>query len=363
MSFLKLPPRPMPAAPPGYEKLGYLRNPFPARGEVVREIYVERSELTEMQDALGRFLQDPEGSGGFWAVAGDAGLGKSNCLQNIDFELSTARENGNFADVVSRYVGNQPISSRNLVEQLLQAVGSDRLTRLLERRRPAPPSLRDTDLGRFLQRFSEDKSLSIQEGAQFMMRWLGGNQTYIEERDKYGLWSRDHMLPAVAFPYLRDLIDMLAAESLLTRIVFLIDEFEDVQRLPEATQRDYVNSLKSLVNVFNWKRLFLIISGQETVFTTIEGRYTSIRDRWKKVKLLPLQEAQAAVDLANSYKQYARARFLATGPASSRLLEQLEPSDSEIQIRFANLLKRGVLGVKQRDLLDTLHSWVEERVK
>ncbi len=363
MMFLKLNAQSGASKPASYERLGYLRNPFPQRGEVAAKIYVERPELSRLQVALGNFLQDPEASGGFWAVKGEAGLGKSNCLQHIDYAIGEASRRGEVTGVISRYIGNQPISSRNLVEQILQALGSERLCHLLEQRPATPTPLLDTDFGRFLAALRSDRKLSAMEGAQFLMRWLGGHQTYSEERERYGLWSREHMLPAVAFPYLRDLIELLAAAGLVNRIVLLIDEFEDVQKLPDATQRDYVGSLKSLVNVFNWRRLFLIVSGQEAVFTTIEQRFTSIRDRWKAETLLPLQEAQDALRLAKSYQLAEREAFLTQAKASAgNLPAELEPTGTEIQLCFANLLKKGTVGVKQRDLLAALHELVEERV-
>lgn len=357
MSFLKLDTQPETPPPVTYEALGYLRNPFPQRGEVSREIYVERPELSGLQNALGSFLTDPGAAGGFWALRGDAGLGKSNCLQHINYEIEIASQRNLLRGVSSRYIGNQPISSRNLVEQLLHALGSEHLRQLLGQRAVPPPALRDTDLGRFLAAFHANPELSDVDGAQFLMKWLGGNQTYSEERDRYGLWTREKMNPAVAFPYLRDLLEMLAEHRLLTRVVLLLDEFEEVQRLPEATQRDYVGSLKSLVNVFNWQRLFLVISGQDAVFTTIEQRFTSIKDRWRTATLAPLLEAKDAVQLARSYQNAARDAYLSRHRLSDP--PSLQPSEKDVMARFAGLMKKETRGVKHRDLLSALHEDVE----
>lgn len=360
MSFLHPPPQP--AASLGFETLGYAKNPFPVRGGVWPEVYVERQELSELQRTLNEFLWH-DGPGAFWALEARPGLGKSNFLRHIGKELKDANDSGVLPRATHSYVGGQPISPSILVQEMLQAISEQRLARLLADRPSPPSSVQGTDLGRFLDSV-RSRQLRSEESAAFLARWLGGNQTYKDERTHYGLWSRERMPPAVAFPYLKTLFDLLAERNILTQIVLLLDEFEDVQTLNRHPQAEYVNALKGLLNSFNWERLFFILAGQEGALSTIGGKFTSLAARWKRVELLPIRDTDEAVALARAYMSYGHNQFLLTHPApeNQRPLDKLDPPRVEIENTFAKLISKERSFVIQRDFLDKLHELLNDKV-
>jgi hypothetical protein len=360
-----------------YEQLGYLENPFPPRGQVRPEIYVDRPELENLQQGLLTFLTG-NGPGAFWAIEAERGIGKSNFLQHLDRELKEAVQNGQLADTVHQYIPSPHIEPRLLVRYMLQAIGEERFSLLLRDPPALPDSSKGTELYRFFDSFkqwkpttklkqpelfvSDDQKQPDTEDTLFLMRWLGGHQVYVDERKKYNLWTEERMPPAVAFPYLRILVNGMESKGILKRIVLLLDEFEDVQTLKIQPQSEYIQALKSLLNSFNWRGLFIIIAGQSASFTTLGSRYPSLSDRWQRVKLEPVQSSAQAVKLARAYMDFGREEYKRRKPSSKKKTE-LSPSEVEIKAIYADVKKPVMTQqeVTQRDLLDKLHEWLEEK--
>jgi len=322
-------------------------------------VYVARDELAGLQNRFVSFLKDASPTGGFWAVEGDRGVGKSNFLLHLKLELEAAQEDNRLVRTAFRYVPSQAVAPRHLVEQVLQAVSHEHLSSLLQAQPVPPKNISGTDLGRFLLAVRARPSLPnissswFEESSAFLLRWLSGHQTYQSERTTYGIWSRERLAPAVAFPYLRSVFDLLASAKIVERVVLLLDEFEDVQALSAGMQTEYVQALKGLINTFNWTRLFVIIAGQRGIFARIGDQFTSLPSRWTLVALKPVVDADAAYELAFAYQEYAAKEAGTTPSPRSR------PTRTEIEAAFGRLASDSRT-VRQRDLLTALHTWVED---
>lgn len=367
-----------------YATYGYLDNPFPESGRVAGDVYVERPETAELGSALSDFLTQPAAPGGFWVVQAESGLGKSNFLQHIEYELASAVRSSQVEGVVFRYVGQQLPSAWNLVEQTLMTIGSERLRQLLalgSTLPSTPDSQQDTDIGRFFDTIRRQLPLPAGKvhdpDVEFLMRWLTGERTRSEERQRFHLISTDRLSVGTALAYLQVLFSLLKEASICSRMVLLIDEFEDVQNLSKAAQNDYVNTLKSLVNVFNWNGLFVILASQEAVIQTLRERYPSFSTRLKTVSLRPLETPDDAVLLAEAYKEYAHRRYLLDSPkAKPKDRKLLIPSKDAIENQWRKLAQEMSMGffeptgvpgrlkprVRQRQLLDSLHQWMREKI-
>jgi len=350
--------------PNRYKAFGYLRNPFPTRGEVRPEVYVPRAELTQLQSKFIAFLREANPTGGFWAIEGDRGVGKSNFLLHLRLELERAEGSGQLSKTAYRYVPSQAVAPRHLVEEVLQAISQDGLVKLLATRPVPPKNVAGTDLGRFLTALSarphlpgiDDKYMT--SAAAFLLRWLSGHQTYQSERGEFGIWSRERLAPAVAFPYLRSLVDLLVEAKIVERVVLLLDEFEDVQALSSGLQTEYVQALKGLINTFNWSRLFVILAGQRGVFARIGEQFTSLPSRWTLVTLKPVTDTDAAYALARAYQEAAAHELTGT---QSLHQNGLRPTRTEIEAGYGRLASES-RSVRQRDLLMALHTWVDDNL-
>jgi len=354
-----------------YEPLGYLQNPF--RGKVCPEIYVERPELEPLRQHLLGFLSDEKKTGGFWAMEGARGLGKSNFLQHLDWELQKAQQSGDLKYTVHQYIPSQLIAPQQLIEKIIQAIGEELFYELLKNKPTLPASTKGTDLARFFDTifrefkkvqkqqslFDEEHNQNLGESTRFLMRWMSGHQTYTHERKKYNLWSTERMPPAVAFPYLRTILECLDSLGLVKRLILLLDEFEDVQSLKLPAKSEYIQALKGLINSFNWRGLFVIIAGQEGSFSTIGGQYPSLSDRWQLAGLLPIRSATEAVNLARAYMVSAHQAYLQV--EHNQKIELLSPSDVEIKAIYGDIVSPESGRVSQRDILDKLYQWVEKR--
>ena len=358
MSFLKLE---QPKKIQRYEKLGYLSNPFPMRGKVAVEVYVERPELSRLQQELSNFLVANKDSGGFWVLEADRGIGKSNFLQHLDWELKQAQNDLLTTKIVSKYISSV-ISPRDLVKELVITIGEERFKDFLEQRISLPDSLKGTDLWRFFEsKTIKQKGIHLIENphAQFLMKWLMGNTTLAKEREPYQIWSKERVPPAVAFPYLKTIIAGMKEQNIIDKVILLIDEFEDIQQLDRKEKTEFIQTFKNMLNCFNWDTLFVIVAGQEGSFVTIGSQYTSLADRWQRVSLKPIESSTQAVRLAQAYMEYAHRIYCIEYRKNENKVTQLQPTEQEIKSIYADLDK----SVKtQRDLLDKLYQFIESNL-
>jgi len=353
-----------------YEKLGYLHNPFPIKGEVRPEIYVERPELKRLRQHLIDFLSDKgNNKGGVWAVEGGGGVGKSNFLQHLAWELREAQLTGKLEHVAYQYVPSQLIAPQQLIENIIQAIGEEIFCQLLSERPELPHSSKGTDLYRFFKAIrnmhsslnSKGLEYSLKESARFLMRWLSGHQTYVQDREQYQIWSQERMPPAVAFPYLRKIMDCLESHNLLKKLILLLDEFEDVQSLKPAAKSEYIQALKGLINTFNGESLFVILAGREGSFTIIGEQYPSIASRWQLAPLSPITSANDAVKLAKAYQAFAHDAYLKQHKEDKEAdQKQRLPNEDQIKIIYADIKEARI---PQRDMLQALYQWVEKWVE
>ena len=341
-----------------YERLGYTTNPFPRQGEVRPDVFVERPELDALQKDLASFLKG-RSQGAVWALSGGQGLGKSNFLHHLEHVLREFEATGAIERTAYHLVPSRSLTPSRIAEELLNAIGPARIARLLEERRDFPATYQNTDFGRFwqgvLRRNELYPDLAAEIHAQFLIRWISGHQTYKSERDRYRIIAREKLPPAVALPYLRGLVDMLQADGQLDRIILLLDEFEDIQLLRTPERTDYVQTLKGLLNTFNWQVLYVIIAGAPAAFEVIATSYPSLASRWRGrvAELLPVQDPHAAVELATAYKKTAMI-------SRDAQLGELHPTDHEVEKSFIELFNKSPGNVTQRDLLTSLHDQVEQ---
>jgi hypothetical protein len=328
-----------------YAKLGYDRNPFPTRGEVRADIYHSREELKEVEQKLASFVFD-KGKGAFFALEGNRGVGKSNFLQHVELKLQGLEA---LRGIAVRYVGSQLVSPRQLGEAIVMALTEDRMKSWIAKSPKVPSYLVGTDLGRFAQNVGASKptGADLAQAAKFLMRWLSGHQTYVQERTQYGLWAKERLDPSSAFPFLRAIVDDMVAAGLLRGVVLLIDEAEDFLTEPDASDA-HAAALKALVNSFNFDHLFIVMAGQEGAIARVGTALTSLSSRWRVKKIEPLRTSKAAVQLAHAY----------LGEAATKGTRR--PTDVDVEAAFGRLASKYSTGVSQRDLLAGLHEWVEE---
>jgi hypothetical protein len=340
-----------PASVTRYSRLGYRRNPFPVQGEVSRDVYVPRPELASLEADLLAFLGGRD-QGAVWAIQGTAGLGKSNWLYYVERDLLEAAVAGEVVRTGFRLVPRMSLTPQSVVQAVLGAIGHERIVATLKKRPALHERLHGTELGHFWESLLGKSDGDIEVASLFLARWLAGQQTYKVERDTYGILGRERVPPAVAFPYLLGLVEALQKAGQLDKLVLFLDEFEDVQSLKRSSQTEYVMVLKTLLNTFNWKGLYVVLSGQPSAFEEIGTKYPSLASRWRTVTLLPVRSSKEAVALCSAYKE---ASFMRSGKKEVAPF----PSDQDAQAAFIELSNRGV--VTQRALLNHLHELVETR--
>lgn len=341
-----------------YERLGYIVNPFPQQGRVSiamegmpAAVFVPRPELALLQADFAAFLQGT-GRGKVWAVLGEHGVGKSNFLRVVQQELVRGDAEGTIKNTAWSLFAGSHLTPAHLVEGMVSAIGETRIESLLHvPSRIVPKPFVSSDFGRF---WSHHATWAHAESAAFLVRWLTGARTSKSERRVYGIEAEQRLPPAIAVPYLRALVDMLATAKLLDRMVLLIDEFEDVQALTRPKQTEYAQMLKTVLNAFDWSGLYVFLAGAPNAFAVIGERFPSLATRWTALRLRPVETAEQALELANAYKQQARQK--ATDNVAT-----LRPVDVDVKTIFVEVAQ-AQNPPTQRALLTRLHDEVEKLV-
>lgn len=238
-----------------------------------------------------------------------------------------------------------------LIAGVADAIGSEAIAKLLKTDTESPIGFVQTDFGRFWEcaRSLDDHAAS----AAFLMRWLGGVQTYATERSTYGIQARDRLAPAIAVPYLRALMEMLSSSGILKRIILLFDERENVQAMRPAQQVEYMRLLKTLLNAFNWQGLYVILAGAPALFNYVQSALPSLAGRWKLVELQSLRSVEQALLFAKEYKRHA------VDPERYEDLSNIFPTEIDVKAAYIDLNQDSPGRVRQRDMLSKLHDLVE----
>ncbi len=314
-----------------YSSWGLATNPFPVAGQAT-DIFVERSDAAVLDRALENFLSDENAIAGLWYLEGDAGTGKTNYLLSRKTRIDAA----NKPSWAVGYVPGTQLTPRGLLGMIVSTIGEDRIRAGLTRGLVVDEAANFTDLARVL-----DATGAPAEKAAFIARWLSGHQTYAAERAAYNIWDGERLSPAVALPYIRFLVAALGRAGLLTHLILFIDELENVGG-PKDLQNEYFLAIKNLVNVFNFRQVFVVLAGLREARVRLEGSYSSLSSRLTTARLRRLQGFPEALALAKVY------------------CDKATVDDTPLRLLFT---KMPVLeGVRQRDFLAALRAWAEEPV-
>lgn len=333
-----------------HASLGYKRQPFPAQGEV-SELYEPRRELEPLRADLLAFLNGRD-QGHVWALAGVQGVGKSNFLRMVRRELEEARASNDLTETGFHLFEGNAWSPAALVGGIMLAIGTSPIEQLVGKRPPAPAAYEGTDFGRYWQAVRGTKP-PTEVAAEFLFRWLSGQPTTARERVAFDIHARERLAPALGIPYLRELLLMLEAAGIMSRLVLLFDELETVQSLTPSKRSEYVQLLKTLLNAFNWRGLYVMLAGAPAALREIAQVYPSLGGRWQLVELQPLTSAADAVQLVERHKRAA-----ALDP---KTIAQMFPVDVDVKSLWIEL-QQSSGQVRQRSLLDRLRQDLEARL-
>jgi hypothetical protein len=334
-----------------YRKFGYEKNPFPVRASVRREVYVDRPEVAQLKKEFETFVVHG-GAGAMWPIEAASGVGKSNLLRHIDWELERREERDETPSLAHCYMTGQLVRPRSLQGSMVSALGEKRLCSWLESSPALPSYMRESNLGRLAAAVASGAA-KASEGAQFLSRWLSGEETRAADRKAFGIQTRERLEPGAALPYLSAIVDGLVGASSIGGVVLLLDEQEDTMVQPRGQRSAYLMALKGLVNAFNFQHIFVILAGNPGVFALLGQENVSLASRWKNpIRLRPIETAEAAWRLAVAHMQFE-------APATP--IEQFQPRRETVEATFGRLAG-GKGSVVQRDLLDELHRWVEGEI-
>jgi hypothetical protein len=360
-----------------YEHFGVIDNPFPSAGQPTGHPRQDDSVADEqVVNAIKQFERDH--STQVLVIEGTQGIGKTNLLNYYQQELLELYSDDETFYIIRYYPDPEPTFDaivRRVFQELshthLVAIGNKlaaleraEAEEVLELARSHEVRIA---LGKLRHAAStgEDELTDVAETA---MDWLIGLRLLNRHRDTLGVKFRLDTVESKT-QALRDVVVVSEKLELLKGIFLLLDELEKQDySLSKTPVLRYLSAIRALIDALP-RRLFLMLAitseARRRYFAMLPAIASRLQNR---VTLLPLQNKEEAIALADFYLAKAKERTKQIpetrgwrAPRDAALL-----SAQQITGVFSRALKdsadRGVEGVVQRDFLNRLRSEAEKQI-
>ncbi len=345
-----------------FDRFGVLANPFPMSNRTSDNPHFPTDSDEEAEDRIVRFLDDGESR--VVVVEGTQGVGKTNFLNHFESEIRDALS-GREGYYVVRYLPDPEASFEGTTRRLFEELGEEHLSRLaasLEGDGAPIGEARGYDMRAALRRLSDHAGR-----AKIMMEWLLGLRLLKTHRQELGVQFRLDTVESKTAA-LRDMVRVSERAGVLNGIFLLLDELEKQDGVlgPRAVVR-YLSALRAVVDALP-RSLFMMIAITPDALSRYSGLLPALRGRLEqRIRLKPLADENAALELAKFYMETARRKAAAQSGRPGPGHETEIVNDADIETCYLKLERRarqrGDEGVRQREFLHALHVRVEEKIR
>ncbi|NTI27127.1 BREX system ATP-binding domain-containing protein [Rhizobium rhizogenes] len=354
-----------------FKRFGLIANPFPPSSQTTNNPHRLTSVDEEIDEKIESFIRDNKTQ--VVVVEGTQGTGKTNVLNHYEAEIGALHASGDLPGFyVIRYLADPEASFEGTIRRLFQELGVPHLvklaTALREGNHDAILEARSVEMRTALRNLSR-KDLSpdtTRETAEAFLDWLIGLRLLKLHRQLLGVNFRLDTVEAKTAA-LRDLVVVSSRVDILKGIFLLLDELEKQDGvLSPAGVVKYLSALRAIIDALP-NHLFMMIAVTPDALRRYTVALPAFRSRLQdRIELLPLTEADDALDLAKFYIQSAQdvaQRTNGKPPSSAKPIL----TDEEIAAVFSDLFDRatrtGDSGLRQRTFLHYLHQKAESRIQ
>ena len=345
-----------------FDRFGVLANPFPMSNRTSDNPHFPTDSDAEAEDRIVGFLHD--GDSRVVVVEGTQGVGKTNFLNHFESEIRDALS-GREGYYVVRYLPDPEASFEGTTRRLFEELGEEHLSRLARRlgEDGAPiEEARGYDMKEALLHLRANAGRS-----EIMMEWLLGLRLLKTHRKELGVQFRLDTVESKTAA-LRDMVRVSERAGVLNGILLLLDELEKQDGVlgPRAVVR-YLSALRAVVDALP-RRLFMMIAITPDALSRYSGLAPALRGRLEqRIRLKPLADENAALELAKFYMETARRKAAAQSGRPEPGRETEIVNEADIETCYLKLERRarqrGDEGVRQREFLHALHVRVEEKIR
>jgi len=375
----------------GWEKLGFVRNPFPSRAHPIWEVFHNQ---VAVRDRFKRDLAEVVRDGPTLTLffTGGNRVGKTHFMQFHRGELTRwSRERGVAMPIalVSAQSGDFGQLYRQLIEQIDESlrvqVGAGLFERptplsVVERVAELPPG----DLRRALEKIALSDEKDDDEARLLLRKWLRGERLRATERSRLGVSglvdSIAQMLSALEalVGFLRLHVNIEEGSVPCTGLIIFIDEFELVWRCRRDRRDQFLQSLRAFVD--GCPRGVLLCVGMATGLgvgiNDVQSSYPALFARLKGAQDIPtlveIGGVVEAIEYARAFEHHGHKVFRQDLKERSDGSMSIKPRSAPHEPLFTNreieAFFRSVPGalsgsVTQGDFFDRLHVEAEKLIR
>ncbi|MDP8239455.1 MAG: hypothetical protein P9X24_10230 [Candidatus Hatepunaea meridiana] len=358
-----------------FKAFGFIANPFPPAGQPFGHPHLE----DEADEKIATFISSFEFNNTSHAllIEGRQGVGKTNLLNYYESELKDLYlEDEGF--YIIRYLPDPEPSFDKIIRFIFNALGKNHISKLGQEL----ATKNDQELEGMIARVrSYDvknvlinlrKSFQDDENNSYIiddtLEWLVGLRLLNRHRYSLGVQFRLDTVESKT-QALRDIVECSVELGILKGIFLLLDELEKQDSsLSHISVLRYLSAIRAIIDALP-NNFFLMAALTVEAKRRYFGMLPAFAGRMQNsVVLKPLQDDSEAMDIYSFYLFVARKKAKKEMRNSVGALYQTEFLPViEIKDIFDLLLKessdRGIEGVTQRDFLNKVHLYTEEKIQ
>ena len=367
---------------PGWQRLGFMRNPYPSRTHPIWEVFHNQVAVRE------RFLSDlnevlRDGTTLSLFFTGGNRVGKTHFMQHYRGELTRRFSERGIAmpiAVVSAQSGDFSQFYRQLIEQIDESLRGQVGAGLFER--PMPPSVSgkvpDLPPGDLRRALSTIASRDSEELRLLLRKWLRGERLHATQRGRLGVSglidSHAQMLSALEglVGFLLSHVDDDTGSAPCKGLLLFIDEFELVWRCRRDRRDQFLQSLRAFLD--GCTRGVLLCVGMATGLgvgtNDVQSSYPALFARLKGAQAIPalveIGGVVEAIEYARAFERHGREAFLRERggeAASASTLPASLLTNRDIEALFRSVPGALSGSVTQGDFFDRLHVEAEKLLR
>jgi P-loop Domain of unknown function (DUF2791) len=368
----------------GWERLGFLRNPFPTRSSPIWDVFHNQATVRDrFYSDLLAFLEEKHPTTTLFFSGGNR-IGKTHFMEHHRRAVPRALDAYGLVlpiAVVSAEFANFERFYFDMIDQLSDSLHQQTGESLIGEPMTDPSRLSPGDFRRAMEAYGDAVDASEREALRMLLAsWIRGERHRQTQRRQLGVVGLVDS-PSQVQNTFGGLVGYLRSRSFggpsgqpskhCAGVLVFVDEFELVWRQRRDRRDQFLQGLRALIDECAMGGLFFVIgmaTGVGPEVGNLEGEYPALFARLKGDRDVPalveIESAVVGIEYARAFEDFGRNEFLARHPARSKDFSSSQIfTDRDIDRMFRDMLG-GAPGatVTQADFFDRLHLAAEARL-
>jgi hypothetical protein len=367
----------------GWERLGFLRNPFPTRSSPIWDVFHNQATVRDrFYSDLVAFLKEPHPNTTLFFSGGNR-VGKTHFMEH--HRRAVPRELDAYGlvlpiAVVSAEFANFERFYFDMIDQLSDSLHQQTGESLIGEPMADPSALPPGDFRRAMEVYGAADTSEREALRMLLGTWIRGERHRQTQRRQLGVVGLVDS-PSQVQNTFGGLVRYLRSRPFggpsgqtskrCAGVLVFVDEFELVWRQRRDRRDQFLQGLRALIDECAMGGLFFVVgmaTGVGPEVGNLEGEYPALFARLKGDRDVPalveIESAVVGIEYVRAFEEFGRNEFLARHPDRRKIVSPSQIfTDRDIDRMFRDMLG-GASGatVTQADFFDRLHLAAEERL-